>query len=788
MSTRSLAGWLRDAAASDALLAAWSAAPSQQLTAYETGALAVAARAGKTRTPITVAIPGGRSRLPLLAAVHAAALRLPNFPSPFSCQDRGPVALVTRQVVRRSELVDLDAAGVPVSPALRPARLRADGMVVPLPAGRPVQQGHSQLLLLVGPSARGAVPALPPTTVVIDAADEPWPFAAEAAAWAQASGATPVVFGDIARGAWLPDSVAYPCGWSAILAAGPTDRGLGALARIRGHAAVLAVGAMPELSSAAALLADGRRRGPLPPVLVEGSVMWRRLDELVVPFAAYDAACPRWHTPTLSERLDDLMLVRAPDFPRGWRTWAETCWAGVKEGLASARATIDKGNAKAALLTEAVDSDLRAGLTVDIALPSRTARDALTWHLADVGVPFPADGRLMVRSLADAGSLGPPRATVLASPPAMVLRHRLVGADVGPLSILCYDHEVGPLRRMLGDVLNEPTTVRGPVQRLLPPAMDLPPDLPAQLPEVVLSAAPTGEHPRWPGGQGLPYLADAADIAGLSALGTPRQETAQDLPEADDANTAAPDGTGRRGAPGLAAAVPLTVVSSGGGRPIVVHVPAAGMATRVLNGAVRRLPVLDVLPGMLLVGLDGLTPFDRLRPLLVEARGPVTRMLLTTWDQALTMARQRAGGSTALAQALVSDRARISVSAVTAWSDEDRIGPREAANITRVGEIAGHPVVADNGPAIAETMGSLRVLHQAVGRMVASPGGLDAEAAGELEELLGPDALSVLAETVIYRVLSVGPATTVSRQLLYAASPVAGHPDEEAQQEAEDGA
>ena len=199
--------------------------------------------------------------------------------------------------------------------------------------------------------------------------------------------------------------------------------------------------------------------------------MWRRLDELVVPVAAYDAACPRWHTPTLSERLDDLLAVRAQDFPRGWRTWAQTGWAGIKEGLASARATLGAGSAKTALLTEAVDADLRAGLTVDVALPSRTGRDAFTWHLAGAGVPLPADGQLVIRSLADAGAWQPPRATVLAAPPARLLRHRITSADIGPLSVLCYDHEVEPLRRMLCDALDEPAAVGGPVHQLLPPAL-----------------------------------------------------------------------------------------------------------------------------------------------------------------------------------------------------------------------------------------------------------------------------------------------------------------------------
>jgi hypothetical protein len=787
VSSGSLSAWLGDTASRDALLAAWHEAPKLPLAGYETDTLAAAARAGKTRTPITIGTPGGRSRLPLLAAVHAAALRLPGFPSPFSGRDPGPVALVTTQVVRRAELADLDAAGVPVSPALHPARLRADRLVAPLPAGKPAQQDPRQLLLLVGPSAKWAIPPVPPTLAVIDAADEPWQFAADAAAWAEACGAIPVVFADIARRAWLGDSVTYPCGWSQILADSPDDNNaVSGLAAVRGHAVVLDAGAVPGLSSSAALLAGARRHGQLPPVLIEASVMWRRLDELVVPVAAYDAACPRWHTPTLSERLDDLLAVPAQDFPRGWRTWAQTGWAGIKEGLASARSTLGAGSAKTALLTEAVDADLRAGLTVDVALPSRTGRDALTWHLAGAGVPLPADGQLVIRSLADAGAWEPPRATVLAAPPARLLRHRITSADIGPLNVLCYHHEVEPLRRMLCDALDEPAAVGGPVHRLLPPALQVSAVLPAQRPAVVLSAAPSTQDPGRPDGKSLAHLADAADIAGLTALNAPGQEPAQDLPEEGDAIPPAPGATGRAGSHGLAAAVPLTVVSLAGGPSMVVHVPADGTAARILSGAARRIPVRDVLPGMLLAGLDGLTPFDRLRPLLPEARGPVTRMLLAAWDQALTTALTHVGGPAGVARALAGGRTQISVSAVAAWADEDRIGPRNAANVTRVGELAEHPVVTGHGHAIAVSMRHLRKLHQAIGRLVASPGRPDAEAAAELERLLGPDALSILAEIVIYRVVEVGAVTTVSRTTLYAASPAAEQPGEPAQQEAQD--
>jgi hypothetical protein len=787
MSARSLETWLHDTASGDALLAAWHAASDQQLVHFETSALAAAARASKTRAPITIAIPGGRSRLPLLAAVHAAALRLPGFPSPFSGRDVGPVALVTTHVVRRTELAELDAADVPVSPALFPARLRADRLVSQLPSGRPVQQDPRQLLLLVGPSARWTIPKVPPTVVVIDAADQPWQFAVDAATWAQECGATPILFTDIARRTWLEGSIEYPCGWSQILATSPDGSNtVSALAPVRGHAVILDAGVLPGLSAAAALLTAARRHGPFPPVLIEASILWRRLDELAVPVATYDAACPRWHTPTLSERLEDLLAVRAQDFPRGWRTWAQTGWAGIKEGLATASEALGSDNTKAALLTAAVDADLRAGLMVDIALPSRIARDALTWHLAEVGMPLPADGQFVVRSLADADAWGPPRATLLAAPPTRALRHRVIGADVGPLSVLCYEHEIGPLRRILYDALEEPAAIGGPIHLLVPSALQVSPALASLRPAVVLSEAlDTPAQPR-PGGKDLAHLADAADIAALAALDTSGEQAAEDLPDEDDTIQPVPGPVSRQGSNGAVAAVPLTVVSMADGLPIVVCVPSDGTAARVLDEVVRRIPVTDVLPGMLLVGLDGRTPFDRLRPLLPEARGPVTRMLLAAWDQALATALRLTGGPVALARAL-GGSARISVSAVTAWADEDRIGPRDDLNVARVGELGGHPVVAGHGHAIAVTMRRLRQLHQAVGRLVASPGGLDGEAAAELERLLGPDALSVLAEIVIYRVVAVGAATTVDRRTLYNASPAAGQTGEPGSQEAEDG-
>jgi hypothetical protein len=604
------AAWLSDAARGDALLNSWQGAAKRPLAAYETGALAAAARAAKTRTPINIAIPGGRSRLPLLAAVHAAALQLPGFPSPFSDGGSGLVALVTTQVVRRAELADLDAAGVPVSPALHPARLRSDGLLAPLPGGKAVVQESRHRLLLVTPSASWVVPQIPPTVAVIDASTESRQFATEAAAWATACGATPIAFTDIADIIPVDESVTYPCGWSQILAAAtsPDDVGIADLASVRGHAAVLGAGPMPGLSSAASLLTAARRAGQIPAVLVEASVLWRRLDELVVPIARYDAACPRWHTPTLSERLEDLLEVRSRDFPREWLTWAETNWAGIKEGLVATRDALRDRNSKSALLTQIVDADLRAGLAVDIALPSRTARDALTWHLTEAGVPIPSDGLLTVRSLADAGAWEPPRATLLAAPPARLQRRRVTAADIGPLNVLCYDHEIKLLRSTLCDALDEPENFIGPFHQMLPPALDLVPSVLTKRPTVVLTMPPSAEGARQPDGGRLAYLADISEIIALETLRESPQELDGDLPDEEDQAQAALSARSRCSSGGYTLSVPLSVISSSGRQAFLVHVPADGKAVRILDGTVCQIPVREVLPGMFLVGLDGLTP------------------------------------------------------------------------------------------------------------------------------------------------------------------------------------
>jgi hypothetical protein len=765
----SFAAWLHARSKADALLDAWANQGDARLSDFETNALAMAALAGKTSTPMTVAIPSGRARLPLLAAVHAALMRLTGFPSPFSSEQRGPVALVTRQTIRRDELAQLDAAGVRVSPALNPVRLRADGRVAPLPSGTPRVQRPTDLLLLVHPSSHWGIAALLPSTVVIDAVHESDDFVDEALAWTATCHATPIVFADIARRAWKPGTTVYPCGWSAIAAqhtaSGPDD--LSRFAATRGHAAAISAGPQAGLAGAAALLAEARRsQGSFPPSLVDAAVLWRRLDELAVPLSTYDAACPRWHSPTLTERIEDIEGIRASDFPHHWRTWAETSWALLKGHLLRAADALADTNTKERLLVELVDADLRSKAPVDIATSSRVARDAIVRHLAAVGVPFPLDGALTVRSLGDPEAWGPPRATLLLAPPTRALRNRMVAADIGTVNVLSYDHELPALDAALVDALCEPTLHSDVVKALTPTALDLILDLPFERPAIVVSRLmPPGPESAGPS-RSLITLADAVDIAGSSAfavIGDVDESGPVDLPDSDDE----PGRVHFNGTP--RAAIPLTVAASGtsASREATVLLPVDANVTRILNGRVQRIQASEIEPGMLLTGLDGKTPFERLRPLLVDSRGAMTNMLLTAWEHALDMALIKAAGATGLAQILRGTGASITANAVAGWSRDERIGPGDAANVRRVGEYAPHPVVAGSAAAIAAVMRNLRMLHRSVGRVLATVHSASSDGVAELELLLGPDALSLVNQIVVWRVLAVGQQTTVKPHTLY---------------------
>jgi hypothetical protein len=631
-----------------------------------------------------------------------------------------------------------------------------------LRGGRARPQTPFNLLLLIGDLA--VYPMFPPAAVIIDGANVDDTFLEAATVWAHETGAPTVVFDDAARRRWPEGAIIHSCGWAAINAAtSSAEDTVASLAPLRGHVAVADVGPDENLAAAAALLTDARRRGPLPSTLIEAATLWRRLDEMVVPLDLYDGSCSRWHTPPLSDRLDDLGKVRASDFPSGWRTWAEACWAGIKDGLNSSRSTLTKPGAKAAALVQLVDEEMLAGRSVDIALPSRTARDSVVRYLAEAGVLLPDDGRLTVRSLGDVEVWGPPRSTLLAAPPTRMLRHRITAADVGALNVLCYSHETGALRSCLLHNLDEPLALSGPIAQLGPTALTFDLDLPAYRPTIVLStlgrSVANGRDHR----TDFAHLAAAADIEALEALKSRPEDELSDLP-GDDIDSDTPVSEVEAKNDGTHAFVPITVVALGQTEEITVRVGVQRTALRLLADSAIRIPVLDIQPSMLIADIAGPTAFERLRPMLVESRGQASKLFLAAWDQALHIAEQRSGGTTGLSELLKAKGSTVGRAAVASWSDADRIGPRSADDVARIGKIAEHPVVVDNSAAIAAVMVHLRTLHQAVGRAVVDAIATNSDATEQLSSLLGSDAMSVIDETIVYRVIKVGTPTLAGRQ------------------------
>ncbi|MCV7078731.1 DISARM anti-phage system protein DrmE domain-containing protein [Mycobacterium szulgai] len=748
MASTSLTQWLRALSRRDALLRSWISGSPPRTSLCETEALALVALASKQQKNITLGHPGGSATLPLLTAVHAAALQLDGYPSPFQPVRNGPVVYLTRQAIRLKQIVNLDAAEAPVSPALKAVRLRADGLVVPMSGGRAraFELRNKLVISKELPAAAGMSLA----AVIIDGADEDDAFVENAVAWGKDSGAPVILFEDSARRRWPARTMTYSCGWAEFARHAEAESDLYRIATRRGHAAVLDVGDQPGLAKSALLLADARGRGrSLPPVLIEAATIWRRLDELVTPLRDYDAACPRWRTPTLSERIEDLMQRRASDFPPGWRSWAETCWAGIKEGIVGTCENFSDSSPKASLLAELVHTELSAGRKIDIALPSRTARDATLRYLAKVGVLIPVDGSLEIRRLVDSDACWRSTPTLLASPPGYALRHRLTGCDIGPINVLCYKHEIHALRRALDRNLDELLRPYGAIEDLAPKGLSLEIDRPDSVPQIVLESVPIRNNPK--GSRRLLLdFASSADAKIIDAL-----QISQELPDLpDDDGSVEQPGTAFRDR--LTAFVPLEVVSDRDGEARVFNVPVHHRILRIAAGSASRISVLDVQPGMLVADLVEPTTFDRLRTLLMESRGAVPRMFLAAWEQALTNALDRCGSSNALAEELSRQGSTIGRAAVGEWTDVDRIGPQDSADVGRVGRIAGHPIVDQNAAAIAETMHQLRLLHQRVGRTVIASIGGDEEDLDDIESLLGPDAVAIVNETVVYRVAGVG--------------------------------
>jgi hypothetical protein len=532
----------------------------------------------------------------------------------------------------------------------------------------------------------------------------------------------------------------------------------------RGQVAAHLVGSAPELATASSLISAASRRGAFPAQLGEAATLLRRLSELVVPVDVYDAACHRWHTPTLTERVEDLADVRSSSFPKGWRTWAETSWAAIKHGVLTA-AQVEGPSPKQQHLLDLVDAELSARRELDIAVPSRTARDALVRFLGEAGIPLPTDGSLSIRSIRDEEPWGPPRASVLVSPLSWSTRRRLTGADIGALNVLCYEHELRPLQRSLMGALSEADNDWRSLHSLLPPQLDTD-DQPERHIEVAVRVVHVVTSPQSSTGS-LRGALDAIDMAALTALEDPQQDSL-DLPDDDDPGEAGSRIPASRSVTRDVLACPVVVSPMGSDATFRVNLPTGARVTRIIGEASSRAPVLSLASGMLIVGVDGLSPFERLRPLLLEARGPVARLFMAAWDQALEMALRASGGSRELTAWLQRDGASILPAAVAEWTAPERIGPIDKENVARVGAIANHSVVSAHAAAIADVMAGLRQLHRSVGALIAG-GRPDANALDQIEQLVGPDGVSIAQQIVVYRVIEVQqpalvPASTLYRQ------------------------
>ena len=231
-----------------------AAAPAQPLADYETSALAVAARAGKTKTPITIATPGGRA---------ACRCSLPFTRQRCGC--RASPHLFPARMPARSRWSPARWCGAPNSPASTPltsGRPRtASGpaacrpAVAPLPAGKPAQQNPGNCSCSSARSRDGRYPrcrrrwwsSMLPTSPGSSPLTRP-PGHGHAARPRSCSLTSPAGPG------WRAASPTHAAGRRSSLPA-RDGHGLSTLAPVRGHAVVLDAAILPGLQTAAALLA-----------------------------------------------------------------------------------------------------------------------------------------------------------------------------------------------------------------------------------------------------------------------------------------------------------------------------------------------------------------------------------------------------------------------------------------------------------------------------------------------------------------------------------------------------
>ena len=810
------------------LIEAWSSpGPGRPaLTVAERDLLAAVQLSVRRNDNLLIRLPGGLHRLPVMAA---AMIAMDSLDVPRSELTRlsgadpppGPVALVTARIIRRSELDRLDASSVPVAPALHPHRLRGDGLASPVRGGRPrLITGAARLLFVAPTTGFPVVLGVAPRVVVIDAAAEAeCDWLSFARSWACAHGGVVITVADLHQeiehvpvsgdacperapetgtaelttppmagdreNQWIAD---WP--WlrraDSPLATGPlpsaddlTDR----IPAVRGRAHLLTVedpslAGLAEVRQRLARFRDSRGR-PAPWPVHRAARLTRLLTELPTRTGDYDRVAPRHGGRTLRRFLDDILEADARnDFPPSWRTRVAADWGAVRACLTVAYEAMTVRNPLTEVVADLVEDAYRSRQRLDVVCGSLSARDALTGRLLSSGTLRIEDSPLVtIRSISTVEVAWSHQATLLIGPPAVRWQRRISAADLGQLTVLGASADIRRLDYALRTAYSTPgreeaRDARCTTLTALTGTRADEEELDGCELQVGVASQPA-EH-----GPAAPISLPDPSARFTAALAEPPDDTDLDLADLE----AEPDDTQDPAMPGATLrsqrvpALPVMIRSTAmdaSSPPAVVLLAAAARVQRLRDDEIRLLPVTEIAAGMTLIGVsepERRTLFDRIRPLLAEQRPQAAGLLLQLWRVALDDARAVSGSIADLTGNLSDLGADITSSAVGRWSNPARIGPDDAANVARIGRIAGSGVVAGEAARIAAVMRAARARHAEVGSALVKLAGWhasgDAAALDRAAETLGAEITDIAADLTAWRVVAVGDLVSAPASML----------------------
>ena len=173
---------------------------------------------------------------------------------------------------------------------------------------------------------------------------------------------------------------------------------------------------------------------------------------------------------------------RSRHLPEEWSVFAETSWAGLKQGLLDATRALEERNPKAEQIGMTIERLLAEHHEVDVWLDSAVHGRALQTHLLSAGFAISADdfdqGRISVRPFSEAARVTPgDRIGVFCGLPARWHLPAAVSAAIGgPLRVVAYPFEAQRATTFFGWLLNGQRLARhagraGLTQQVLGPGL-----------------------------------------------------------------------------------------------------------------------------------------------------------------------------------------------------------------------------------------------------------------------------------------------------------------------------